>query len=213
MAEPSRVPSRPLSRESWKGLKGRCISCGYLCKRVDLATSTIYEASVEDRNAFNFVSHPESNRTTRIWCFYSKESLYDEFTQLREDYKGKLNHDDICGEIILFDRKCDRWLHYKPFMSPKEHFEAFRMMQLEQERRNFERRMERDRMRFERALEKDKKEFDLKLFKISQKVQEDSKAIVDKSDKFNRKITFWLVLLAILEVAGTLLSLLFPNGF
>lgn len=204
---------RPLERDMWRNLKGRCISCGYLCKRIDLLTSTVYEASVEDRNYFNFLSHPESPRPTKIWCFVLKEPLHEEFEQLRKAYHTKKNYSEICGEIVMQDRSCEKWFFYRPFMSPKEHFKRFLMMQLERERKNFERRMENDRRAFERALEKDKKEFDLKLFSISQKVQQDSKTIVEKSNTFNRRITFWLVLLAILEVVGTLLALFFPNGF
>jgi hypothetical protein len=197
----------------WKKLEGRCISCGYLCKRIDLLTSTIYEASVEDRNNFNFLSHPESPRQTKIWCFAYKEPLYEEFERLKKLYDRKRDSAQICGQIVMRDTRCERWFPYKPFMSPKEHYERFQMMQLEQERRNFERRMEHDRRKFEQRMDKDRREFDLKLFKISQEVQKNSKNIVEKSDRFNRRVTFWIIILAVLEVLGTLLALIFPNGF
>ncbi len=73
--------------------------------------------------------------------------------------------------------------------------------------------MEEKREKFEQRLEKDRKEFDLKLFELSQKIQNDSKEIVEKSDKFNRRITIFIIVLAVLEVAGTLLALFFPDGF
>ncbi len=73
--------------------------------------------------------------------------------------------------------------------------------------------MEKRREEFEMQMEKDRKAFDLKLFEMSQRIQNDSKAIVEKSDRFNRRITVLIIILAVLEVAGTLLALFFPNGF
>jgi len=65
---------------------------------------------------------------------------------------------------------------------------------------------------FELRLEKDRKDFDLKLFEISQKVQEDSRKIAERSDSFNRRMTFFFVVLAFLELFATVASLAFPNG-
>jgi hypothetical protein len=57
--------------------------------------------------------------------------------------------------LIQKDRKCDSWCKWQEGIEPKEHFEEVKAEQLEQDRRAFE----------------------LKLFEMSQKVQEDSRAI------------------------------------
>jgi len=62
-------------------------------------------------------------------------------------------------------------------------------------------------------LEQDRRAFDIKLFEISQKVQEDSRAIAERGDTFTRKITWFFIILAVLKVVGTLLAFFFPNGF
>src|SRR5215475_183207 len=54
--------------------------------------------------------------------------------------------------------------------TPKDHFDLMSMELMENARRDFELR-----------LEKDRKEFDLKLFEISQKIQEDSRKIASRS--------------------------------
>ena len=118
---------KPLEHKDWQTLKGRCISCGYLCKRIDLLTDTVYEASIEDRNYGNLVSHPESQRQTIIWCFVYKEPLHEEFIRLAEFYDKPRHNSDISWEIITRDIKCPRWIPYKPFMSSKEHLEEMKI--------------------------------------------------------------------------------------
>ena len=117
---------RPLDEAKWRRLKGRCISCGYLCKRIDLRTSTVFEASVEDRSYFNLVSHAESPRGTNICCFVNKEPLYEEFKKLTEQYGRTRDNAQISWEIITRDINCPKWLPYKPLMTPKEHFKEFK---------------------------------------------------------------------------------------
>ena len=72
--------------------------------------------------------------------------------------------------------------------------------------------MEERREKFEQQMERDRKEFDLKLFEISQKVQSDSAKVADKAEKFNRRVTWFFVVLAVLGLAGTFLALAFPDG-
>ena len=73
-------------------------------------------------------------------------------------------------------------------------------------------------------LEQDRRDFELKLFELSQKVQQDSKEIAQRSEKlaqssdnFQRRITWFFIVLAILEVtfggAAIAVGLWWPNGF
>lgn len=84
-------------------------------------TETVYEATVEARSYGNLVSHPESSRSTRIWCFVYQEPLYEEFRRLTEQYGTTRDNAEINFEIIIRDINCPKWYPYTPFMSPKEH--------------------------------------------------------------------------------------------
>lgn len=112
---------RPLEYAIWKTLEGRCISCGFLCQRIDLMTETVYEATVEARSYGNLVSHAESSRGTRICCFVYQEPLYEEFMRLTAEYGQTRDNAEINFEIITRDINCPKWYPYKPFLSPKEH--------------------------------------------------------------------------------------------
>jgi hypothetical protein len=203
--------NKPLAKEPWRKLTNRCISCGLLCKRLADHTDVTFEATVEDRNTGTLYTRTPTQQATKIWCFVYEKDLYSEYTIRCESSKNP-DYSDVCKTIIMQDIECPKWFPYRPFMSPKEHFERFLMMQLEQERRKFERNIENDRRHFEERLEKDKKDFDLQLFSMSQKIQQDSKAIVERGDKFNRRITAWLIILSILGVVFAFLQLAFPNG-
>lgn len=125
---------RPLDRSAWQKLKGRCISCGFLCQRIDLMTETVYEATVEARNYGNLVSHPESPRATRIWCFVYQEPLWEEFRRLSAQYGNTRDNAEINFEIITRDINCPEWYPYTPFMSPKEHLKKLNSSEVEQKR-------------------------------------------------------------------------------
>jgi len=47
------------------------------------------------------------------------------------------------------NRDCAKWSLYEPGESPKEHWDEFRMYQLEHDRRKWEKSLERDRRRFD----------------------------------------------------------------
>ena len=126
---------RPLDHYVWQKLEGRCISCGFLCQRIDLMTETVYEATVEARSYGNLVSHPESPRKTRIWCFLYQEQLYEEFKRLTEQYGKTRDNAEINFEIITRDINCPKWYSYTPFLSPKEHLEKLNSSEIEQKRK------------------------------------------------------------------------------
>jgi uncharacterized membrane protein (DUF106 family) len=80
-------------------------------------------------------------------------------------------------------------LTYTSGFTPSEHLEKLTMETTENSRRDFEMR-----------LEKDRKEFDLKLFEISQKIQEDSRTIASRSFRFNLFFTIVIIVLTIVQI-------------
>jgi hypothetical protein len=181
--------------------EGKCITCGFLGKRDDRPSMAIcYEASSFDRLTGDFTCYSGTVNTfaTCIWCFVGEALFHQEMTK---DGVTDTNYDRV-HELIKKDRNCKSWYKWKEFRTPKEHYEELKMMQLEQSRKDFELR-----------IEKERKEFDLKLFDLSQAIQKDSNEVVKKTDSFNRRMTLFIIILALLEVTGTLLALFFPNGF
>ncbi|MFC2072475.1 hypothetical protein ACFLUU_07230 [Chloroflexota bacterium] len=180
---------------------GSCINCGYLGKKDMEGFGEIWTASAEDRTTGQLVRHLTfmGSHKTVPWCFVGKFNLKDEVDQLDNP---QINEATRIFSVLRKDRQCPSWYHWREFSSPKEQWDESVILAMEKRRQDFEIQME-----------KDRKEFDLKLFEMSQRIQKDSKAIVEKSDRFNRKITVLIIILAVLEVAGTLLALFFPNGF
>jgi len=171
---------------------GSCLNCGFLAwaaLRDD--SSSAREAPIAYRGNAHFPGG---------WpiCFVHATSLADEM--------GKLECQGVPGDqrlrqVIEAGRHCKGWHPWRPGFDPQWHVEDLRILQLEEGRRQFE-----------QDIEQRRQEFDLKLFEMSQKVLEDSRRIAERSDAFNRRTTWFFVALAVLEVAGTLLALAYPNG-
>ena len=178
---------------------GRCVNCGFLGKlrsQID-AETFVYEATRYNRETgtfYRYSGHPEPRDiSTQITCFRNAANLQKELVDAlaMDGQRDRNAENEPTLTLIKKPRKCKSWYLWTEHRSPKEHFEEFKMQQLEKERR----------------------EFDLKLFELSQKIQNDSKVIVEKGEKFNRRITWFIIISAILEVTGTLLALFLPNGF
>jgi hypothetical protein len=75
---------------------------------------------------------------TYPWCFRGKAHILDELNSIGANDQQT----DKVKQIIQKDRKCEFWYPWTEFRTPKEHFEEFKMMQLEKERRDFELRLQ-----------------------------------------------------------------------
>jgi hypothetical protein len=130
--------------------KGRCINCGFLSKRsTDPMQPNLFAASGEDRLSGYLINH-RGICTTCPWCFRGKA-----------DFLAEMGTTEASGidskkmfELISRDRNCQSWYPWTEFVTPEKHFEEFKMLQLEKERRGFELKMENDRKRFELELQR-----------------------------------------------------------
>lgn len=89
---------------------------------------------------------------------------------------------------VVFNKprpECPKWFPHTPGLSPGQHLEAFQMQKLEEDRRAFE----------------------LRLFGMSQKVQEDSAKIAKNSLRFTIAATFVIVLLALIGTVAAVISI------
>lgn len=191
--------------------EGRCINCAFLGKRAwHMVASECFIASGPDRNSGQLYLHEtiEFGRTleTVPWCYVNATNLYEEV--LIELGLANGNQNSQTYEIMANDRKCPDWYPWREFSPPKESFEELRVQRLDQSRRDFEEKLQRD-----------SQEFDLKLFEISQKVQQDSKSIlesnkdvVERAERFNSRISKYFIVLVIVQIVIALITLFFPNG-
>ncbi len=72
-------------------------------------------------------------------------------TEIKEADEG--DGETRARTVITKHRACKSWYPWKEFCNPKEHFEEFKMLQLEKRREEFEDRMEESRKAFELKLD------------------------------------------------------------
>ncbi len=133
---------------------GRCINCGFLGKRpTDSAVSECYEATAVERDSGTLTSK-EGYVYTRPWCFIDKVRFYEELEALGTS----AGDSQKVRDLLEYDRKCDPWYRWREFVSPKEHYEEYMMLQTENSRKEFEQTMESKRQEFELRLEELNKE-------------------------------------------------------
>jgi hypothetical protein len=130
--------------------EGRCISCGFLGK-FDRYSGICHEAIPLDRYRGDFGCQG-SGISTIPWCYRNKV----EFKWDVNNLPNRAAFEKICDKLkedIKQDRKCPAWYPWTEGCSPKEHFEEFKMLELEQRRQEFEQRMEKERKEFELILD------------------------------------------------------------
>jgi len=129
---------------------GSCINCGFLCKQDRRETrSAVYGATVSDRlggrltevrgefPASGGTIGKASQITTSPCCFINEANFQIELSDLEADERRA----DKVLQLITKDRICDHWYVWTQFRSPEKHFEEFKMKQLENDRREFERKL------------------------------------------------------------------------
>jgi hypothetical protein len=182
--------------------QGKCRSCGFLSKHgtkpFGIPLPRFYEAEHSERiTVGTFFRHAIGYRQwvdTEPMCFLGKINLMQLVAaDTQPEIEGKLESE------ILADRKCEGWYPYMPGLSPREHYEEYQMQRLENDRRAFETRLA--------EISQKAEESSLTIAKDSQAIVSDLKAIAEKNDKFSRRVTFWIIVLAALQAAGTILAL------
>lgn len=109
-------------------------------------------------------------------CFVRAYPIGHEIASLSPDRTDRFNEIE---KILHYKRNCSAWTPHTPAFGPKEHREDYNMDRTEQRRNDFE----------------------LRLFELSQKVQEDSRAIALDSKSIahdNKTIAKWIGLIVIL---------------
>jgi len=122
--------------------KGRCIGCGFLCRRdiVNAHLSNLTEITRSDRNNHKFFhftwrNDPECFRGVPIRAEISvatRRTLYG--PRPKDDAEADGIQEDTY-RVLSKDRHCRLWHPYTEGLSPAAHLEDFKMQQLENNHR------------------------------------------------------------------------------
>ena len=137
--------------------RGRCVSCGFLAKRVmptGSSTPMFYEFDEVGRQlGKGFIEEPWHSPETKIVtvpaCIRGAANLLGE---CGAEHASGADLDDSTKRVINRDRNCPKWYPYTPGLDPVRHLEEFRRLEIEQRREEFEERMENERQAFEERL-------------------------------------------------------------
>jgi hypothetical protein len=184
---------------------GACWNCGFLCRRDahNLHVSAYYEATEHIRQwdrYFDFAG------PLAPWC-YRDVPLLLEVEEIigmpprivTTDAQQQERQNAAAKQIVKRDRQCPKWYPYKPGRGPEQHLREVEALELEDRRREFERRMESGRRKWERRLELDRRGFEKTLWDQAQEAEEK-----------RHNLVFWIaiaaVVLAVAEVLAAILS-------
>lgn len=169
--------------------KVQCGSCGFLAK-FDLTYSGpppyIYEFPNKDRES-GLISPIRLEAAREIYgfaqCYVNADDILGECqkeVQSGSEYQHR-------RQVFAKDRDCPRWHQYTPGLSPQQHLEEERVLELELKRQQFEQKMVQD--------------------------HKDFMSTIDANNKcFQLKVTCVLGFIAVVEIIVTGLQLLYPTG-
>lgn len=196
--------------------EGRCISCGFLARDIKAVSTDAHREIDWFTRSSDLL--PEGWRDEPALqepifdCFLHvikiPQEVVDEMDQTKDG-----DFDAALYRVLREDRGCPEWFSYIPGFGPKAHFRRYEMQRLEQDRREFELKL---------AALTQKAEEDSKLILAdSRELARDSKALVAEikdiademslsaktNDRFTRRVTFWIILLAIAQIIVGMLAL------
>jgi hypothetical protein len=174
--------------------KGRCVNCGFLGKQVKpgqrAITPSYYEIDQHGRDTGRVWSQHQDLLTAEVStepvCFKQVVSIREEIEAAKEKAADQY---EAARQTFERTRHCGSWYQYIPGFGPKEHAERLEKEQWEE-----------NRMKFELEIEKQRQDFELKLFEISQKIQENSRKIASRSFWFNLFFTFVIIVLTLVQI-------------
>jgi hypothetical protein len=120
--------------------RGRCINCGFLGQRGKGSDSTECRGVSEEKRLKGEITLYKGSEEALPCCFVGAYDLFGELGGIsypEPGYRGELS------EIIAKDRQCEHWYPWTEFRSPAQHYEEFKMKQLEEQRTQSERLMHR----------------------------------------------------------------------
>jgi hypothetical protein len=114
-----------------------------------------------------------------------------------ETYGGDLTSDQRVGaQVIERDRACLKWFPYQPGLGPREHVEAFRVIQIEEQRKAHDLQLAGIEVESRRVSEQIQRD-SLEIAKATKATMDGLQGIATKTDDFQTTWTRWAVAIAI----------------
>lgn len=190
--------------------QGRCRSCGFLSKHgtrtAGIPSPRFYEVEHSERIDGSFFTHtpaPHVGTTSEPMCFRQKTNLME-----IEEQQGRAK----LLEAVNADRHCEAWYPYMPGRSPNEHYEEYKMQELERERRALETKLSEMQLGVQRygAEVAERNAVTLKehaeIAEASKQLVGELKDVAVRSDRTSKRVTWLVVLLAIAQVVVGLMT-------
>lgn len=193
--------------------RGRCRSCGFLAKHpvagTSLPTPRFYEIERYERKLGTtyvqlFMHRPDMAAhgyvQVELACFVEIDDLMADIRDIpatNADFQGQ--RVDAAVDAIAKERRCSAWYPYSAGFSPIQHYEEYKMHLLEADRRDFDLRL----------AETNQKAQDnsLRVAEASKTIVGDLKDIALANDRFTRRVTALVIVLAVLQTIGTVIAL------
>lgn len=191
-------------QQSLKEIEGRCIGCGFLAKHATPGSgdTTHFEAELDERVKGNLFRHmvrrTDGHFVTVPLCFRNVHPIGVEIRDLARDQSG-LSPPEAAIQVIMKDRGCTKWYQYQPGRIPKEHLDELKLLEMEQRREDFERRLEEDRQAAAQEIEEDRRGFEETLSRQAEEAE-------DRRHNLVRWITVAAVFLAFAQVLAAILG-------
>jgi hypothetical protein len=125
------------------GEKGRCWTCGYLAK-YRTPNNTYHEVSIDERVQCSkrlFLHRLDGSSgyydvDAKPECFVRAYPIGDDIACISPDVANRFGEID---KILHLERNCSEWRPHIPGFNPRDHLEDYKMIELEKDRRRFER--------------------------------------------------------------------------
>lgn len=174
--------------------RGACYNCGFLCRKDVLNThlALFYEISEEDRKNGRFFTlaspgAPRCFRGVDIGREITDATGLPDYPIRTDEHQQKQNA--AAKQVLETNRQCKLWFPYTPGMSPKEHLEEFKILEMERDRKEWQERLEANRREWQKELV----------------------ALEKRENKRINRVMIWLAvaaaILAVAEVAAAVSSL------
>lgn len=177
----------------------QCSTCGFL------GLADTFDQRLPPLPPFNSWQRVSGEIPPNNWprCFLGKADLPFEMVviqspPLTEETRRK---DAVLAVIIRPNRDCGSWVRWNEYLTPHDHYEEYKMFQLEKDRREWQERLETDRKEWQERLDAQKHD--------TERARDEANK---RSERFDRRITLILGIFVVMEVFGSLGAFMYPNG-
>ncbi len=205
-----RPPLETLLYEGKLPLEGACWNCGFFCRKDEhnRHLSSFTAISTDDRAWGRFYPFMD---VWAPWCFRWVPIMSEISAKLGHEPVVLIGNDEVqkaqnaaAMEVAIRDRKCPKWVKFKPGLSPKEHADEVFVVELEELRRQNDLKIA--------ELQRKSQEDSIAVVKSLEQIQKDHLEFVRISNRQTGKFNLAFLVLAFIAAILAIGALAYPNG-